>query len=88
MCFVTIASATLNILFAFEEDYCWKKGEAADPKGSTMIIATKKDAEALTSEGFPVTEGSEIGLSFKTHMLCHDTFSLSSGLKEKYLFLK
>ena len=82
----TVIVSGIVIVSGFEEDYCWKKGDAADPTGTKMVKATASDAKRL--QGFKVTEGSDIGVSFRAHMLCHDSFNFVKALEEKYIFLK
>lgn len=83
---ITLLVSVVVVISNFEEDYCWEKGAQSDESGSRMIVATKEDAEAL--EDFGVKEGAHIGISFRTHMLCHNTFSLTETLKERYFLLQ
>lgn len=80
--FLTLIVFIFSIIYRFEEQYCWNKGDQVD----RIIKATKEDAVKLKE--FDVKEGQEIGAGFRAHMLCHDTFNLYSALKEKYLFIK
>lgn len=66
----------------FEENYCWKKGMELDPTGSTMVMATKEEAVALSD--YNVTEGATISANFGAHMLCHQRFNFMEALKENY----
>lgn len=51
-----------------------------------MIKATKEDAEKLDGAvGMKIKEGSEIGIGFRAHFLCHSDFNFFQALKEKYL---
>lgn len=83
---ITLFVSIVVIISSFEEDYCWGKGTEADNSGSKMVVATTQDAVAL--KGFDVKEGAQIGASFRAHMLCHNTFSLTEALKERYSFTK
>lgn len=83
---ITLLVSIIAIISSFEEDYCWGKGMQVDATGSKMVIATKEDAAAL--KGFDVKEGTQIGASFKAHMLCHNTFNLTEALNERYSFIK
>ena len=83
---LTLLVSLVVIISSFEENYCWDKGTQADDTGSKMVIATKEDAVAL--KGFDVKEGAQIGVSFRTHMLCHNTFNFIEALKERYSFTK
>ncbi len=78
ICTLTLFVSIIVIIANFEEDYCWNKGEEADNTSIHTIIATKEDAMALKS--FDVKEGAEIGISFRAHMLCHNTFNLSEAI--------
>lgn len=37
---ITVTVIVSTILFGFEEDYCWKKGDEADPTGSKIVAIT------------------------------------------------
>ncbi len=78
---VTLFASFATIASSFEEDYCQKMGEKAAKSDSTMVTATKEDAEKL--KDFDVKEGSQIGVSFRTHMLCHNSFNLIRALRGK-----
>lgn len=84
---VTALTAITAIAYGFEEDYCENKGFQADRTGGKMVTATKEDEEMLGGFEF-VKEGSEIGLSFREHMLCHNTFDFVEAVKEKYILQK
>jgi len=79
---VTFIVCLIVIMSSFEEDYCWRKGDVADPTGSQMVMATQTDVSALKE--FNVEEGQKIGVSFRAHMLCHNNFNLIDAMKEKY----
>jgi hypothetical protein len=84
---LTLFCSVLLVTSGFEENYCWDKGDiAAGRNGNAMITATKEDAKAL--KGFDVTEGQQIGKSFRTHMLCHQTFNLTQAIQESYFSKK
>lgn len=83
---ITLLVSVVVIISGFEEDYCWEKGARADSTGSKFSTATKEDVLALND--FDIKEGSQIGISFKEHMLCHSSFNFEDALKEKYLFIK
>lgn len=72
---VTIITVLIVLISSFEEDYCSRKGQEAEKSGPRITKATKEDAARL--EGFGVKEGSMIGVAFRTHMLCHDSFIFS-----------
>lgn len=78
----TLLVSLIVIATSFEEDYCWRKGDAADNTGREMVIATQQDAKDLKE--FNIEAGTPIGKSFRVHMLCHTTFSFSKALQEKY----
>ncbi len=83
---ITLLIPIVTIASSFEEDYCQKKGTEAVKTGGMTVVATKEDSEQL--EGFDVKEGSQIGVSFRTHMICHNTFNFFEALKERYSFTK
>ena len=70
------------MLSSFEEDHCWKQGTRTDPTGVKSVKATKDDAERLKKYG--VTPGQEIGIAFRVHMLCHQTFSVYDAVTKSY----
>jgi hypothetical protein len=70
------------LLSSFEEDYCIKRGDLADPTGTRSIAATREDAQKLHDMG--VIKGQEIGIAFRSHMLCHNTFNLYSAVMKSY----
>lgn len=79
---VTFLVSSYTFVINFEEDYCSRKGFEVDKNGPEMVIATKEDELALKE--FKVIEGMQIGVNFRTHMLCHTTFSFTKALKDKY----
>lgn len=83
---VTLLVSVAVIISSFEEDYCFEKGTQADSTGLKRVIAKKEDVMVL--KDFDVNEGTQIGVSFQTHMLCHDTFNFMDAIKEKYSFTK
>lgn len=83
---VTLLVSLVVVISNFEEDYCFRKGMQADPSGSKMITATKLDENGLKE--FDVKAGNKIGISFRTHMLCHNTFNFSDGVKDTYFSIK
>lgn len=83
---ITILVTAFTFYSGFEEDYCVQKGIQAEKTGPRFIKANKENAKAL--KGFNVKEGSEIGVNFKAHMLCHTTFNLKYTLFEQYFFIE
>lgn len=83
---ITLLVSFVVVISSFEEDYCWSKGTEADKTGSHMVVATRNDANAL--KGFGVKEGTQIGVSFRAHMLCHTTFNFTNAVKERYFLLR
>lgn len=82
---VTLFVSGYVFVSAFEEDYCLDKGDQAKAAyKSEMINATADDAAVLKE--FDIKPGQPIGTSFRTHMLCHQTFNLNQALQEAYLF--
>lgn len=79
---ITLLVGLSVVLSSFEEAVCWGKGAEADPTGSQMIIASAHDATLLAD--FNVNEGDQIGVAFRAHMACHETFSWSENLQQKY----
>lgn len=71
------------LVSSFEEDYCWKQGIMADPTGGKFVRATKEDEKLLAWNN--VKKGDEIGVAFRTHMLCHSTFNVWHALQKSYL---
>ncbi len=84
--FLTLGTAIVMLIVlitSFEEDYCLKQGYIMDRSGTKSIRATKDDAKRL--KDFGVFTGQEIGVSFRAHMLCHNTFDLGKALQQIYL---
>lgn len=82
--FITVLLTGLIVLSNFEENYCWEKGNQAEPGPiANMIAATNEDARKMS--GYGIKPGDPIGISFRAHMLCHDTFRFSDALKETML---
>lgn len=79
---ITFLVSSYTFVVNFEEDYCSRKGFGVDKNGSEMVMATKEDELALKE--FQVVEGMQIGVNFRTHMLCHTTFSFTDALKDNY----
>lgn len=82
----TLLVVVLTVLLGFEEDYCWKKGEQADPTGSKIAIATEEDKKLFDTEVIPGQ--TQVGVVWQAHMRCHENFNFINALKEKYLFSK
>jgi hypothetical protein len=82
---ITLLVSLIVIISSFEEDYCVKKGITADKTGLKMIPATKQDTVILKE--FNIKPGDQIGVNFRTHMLCHHTFNLLNAMKDKYFSL-
>jgi len=70
---------------SFEETYCWQKGEKADPLGSKMVQVTQRDEQEVKTS-IPV--GGQIGLAWKTHLLCHAHFNTVNAVKESFVLKK
>lgn len=86
---ITLVTIVISFAYGFEESYCWAKGDEAEGKlaGTSAVIikATKEDAEKLNgAAGMNIKEGSEIGIGFRAHFLCHYDFNLAKALKESY----
>lgn len=81
---ITFLVATYTFVLNFEEDYCSKKGFEVEKNGPEMVVATKEDELALKE--FDVVEGMQIGINFRTHMLCHISFNFVGALRDKYFF--
>lgn len=77
-CLIILTSTIMN----FEQAYCWKVGQDADPTSSQFVQATKEDTDLLKE--FGVEEGSEIGVSFREHMRCHQNFELKEAVQKLF----
>ncbi|MBP7832513.1 MAG: hypothetical protein KA035_01960 [Candidatus Levybacteria bacterium] len=79
---MTILVTGFTFYSGFEEDYCTNKGEKAENMGSKFVTATNDDAKALSA--FGTKESMQIGVHFRTHMLCHRTFNTLDALKDTF----
>lgn len=84
---VTIVVLIVSTVTGFNNDYCWRKGRQADKTGDKMVITTKEDA-GLLKKFEVVKEGNKIGISFRTEMLCYQTFNFKDAIKDLYPILK
>lgn len=90
--FVTFLVMTLAVVFAFEEDYCWKKGDEMVIGQPKMITILGEEARKVMPGGNDISISEDgttiIGTAAYYHFKCHKTFDLNKALKEKYLFVK
>lgn len=61
----------------FEESYCWKVGEEADPTRIGFVEPTEEER----LEGY-----FKIGLAWRAHKNCHNNFNLFSAIKDELNF--
>ncbi|WKZ25256.1 MAG: hypothetical protein QY322_02590 [bacterium] len=83
----TVFILFISTIIGFNNDYCWRKGRQADKTGDKMMVATKEDAELLKNFGV-VKEGNKIGVSFRTEMLCYQTFNFKDAISDLFPILK
>lgn len=88
--FVTLLVLIMVVAFAFEEDYCWKKGDEIAVGKPDMITISAQEAGDVMSGGIynPASSSAEVGTAAYYHFKCHQNFDFSKALKEKYLLLK
>ncbi len=84
---IAIPLATLVIMGVvifsnFEEDYCTRAGVIADPTGGKYVQATSDDAKLLAWNN--VRKGDQIGVAFRAHFRCHNTFHFIDALQKSY----
>ena len=74
---VTVVAGISTAIPNFKEDYCWRKGTAADSTGSAMIIASEED---LQWDSTLKPGESQVGKAWQAHMRCHQTFEWGSAI--------